>query len=40
MKDLQFPSDSRILKKIREGGYYYIDKTNLISNFLAEVSLK
>ena len=38
MKDLQFPVGISNFEKIREGGYYYIDKTNL--NFLAVVSLK
>ena len=43
MKDLQFPVGISNFEKIREGGYYYIDKTNLISEFLsggiAEVTL-
>ena len=43
MKDLQFPVGISNFEKIREGGYYYIDKTNLISELLsggiAEVTL-
>ena len=31
MKDLMFPVGISNFEKIREGGYYYIDKTNLIS---------
>ena len=43
MKDLMFPVGISNFEKIREGGYYYIDKTNLISELLsggiAEVTL-
>ena len=43
MADLQFPVGISNFEKIREGGYYYIDKTNLISELLsggiAEVTL-
>ena len=43
MKDLQFPVGISNFEKIREGGNYYIDKTNLISELLsggiAEVTL-
>ena len=35
MKDLMFPVGISNFEKIREGGYYYIDKTNLISELLS-----